>query len=183
MAARGSRRSTDKGQSMALTRYLEAASGLTTLTKGNAERIVKQLVKQGEAAAENATELVEDLLERQRTNREGVQAFVRSETLRAVKALGLATSDEVERLQKQVADLKRELAKAKRDAAGKGAAAASTKRGGAAKKSSAKKAAKTSTAKKSSTKKAARTSTATKAAAKKTSTTTKPATTDDKADA
>ena len=134
----------------ALQRYVEAASGLTKLTAAKAESVVKGLVKSGEAASEHAQDLVEDLMDRQRRNREAVVSLVKAETKRTVRAMGLATSTEVERLQKQVADLKRQLAQVERDAA-------------AAKKAAAKR-----TAKKS-TKKAAKKSTAKKATAKKTS--------------
>lgn len=93
----------------ALQKYLDAASGWTSLTAKKAEQIVKQLVRSGEAASDQVGDLVDDLLERQRGNREAMTALVRSETTRAVRAMGLATSTEVERLQRQVADLKREL--------------------------------------------------------------------------
>jgi polyhydroxyalkanoate synthesis regulator phasin len=93
----------------AVNRYLEAASGLTNLTASKAESIVKQLVRSGEAASDQVSELVDDLMERRRKNRDAIAALVKSETTRAVRAMGLATGREVERLQKQVADLKREV--------------------------------------------------------------------------
>jgi polyhydroxyalkanoate synthesis regulator phasin len=150
----------------AMQRYVEAASGLTNLTTAKAEQIAKQLVKSGEAASDQVGDIVEELLDRQKKNREAMAALVKSETTRAVRAMGLATSTEVERLQKQVADLKRELSRVERERAKTGKKAAS-------KKSSTKKAAKKSTAKKaaskkSSSKKAAKKSTK-KSAAKKSS--------------
>ena len=93
----------------ALQRYLDAASGLTTLTAGKAEQIAKQLVRSGEAAQDQVSELVEELLERQRHNREAVAQLVKSETSRAVRVMGLATNVEVEELQRQVAELTREV--------------------------------------------------------------------------
>jgi len=92
-------------------RYLEAATGLTMLTASKAEQLVKQMVRSGEAAGDQVGDLVEDLLARQRKNRDAVAALVRSETVRAVRAMGVATTSEVERLQKQVAALKREIAR------------------------------------------------------------------------
>ncbi len=94
----------------ALQRYLEAASGFTTMTKDRAEQLAKQLVRSGEAASDQVGDVVEQLLERQRKNQEAVSALVKTETSRAVRAMGLASRSEVERLQKQVADLKREIA-------------------------------------------------------------------------
>lgn len=132
----------------AVQKYVEAASGLGNLTKASAEKIVKQMVRQGEAAADSAGELVDDLLERQRRNRDAVSAIVKAETNRVVKAMGLASQREVERLQKQVADLKRSLGEAEKTA--KAAQRAATKAGG----STAKKATKKSTAKRTAKKSA-----------------------------
>jgi polyhydroxyalkanoate synthesis regulator phasin len=149
----------------ALQRYVEAASGLTNLTTAKAEQIAKQLVKSGEAYSDQVGDIVDDLLERQKKNREAMAALVKSETNRAVRAMGLATSTEVERLQKQVADLKRELSRVERErakAAKKSTAKKSTAKKSASKKSS-KKAAKKSTSKKSAAKKG----TSKKSAAKK----------------
>lgn len=141
----------------ALQRYLEAASGLTKLTATKAERVVKDLVKSGEAAGEQAQELVEDLLERRRRNQEALVALVKAEARRTVRAMGLATNTEVTRLQKQIADLKRELAEVERVAASTGGKAAKkTAKKAAAKKTAKKSAAKKSTAKKSTAKKAAK---------------------------
>lgn len=147
----------------AMHRYLEAATGLTSMTKASAEKLVKQLVRQGEAATENAGDLVDELLERQRKNRDAVAAIVKAETNRVVKAMGLASVNEVERLQKQVADLKRSLADAEKTAKAaerKADSAARSGRAPAAKKAATKKA----TAKKAGTKKATK-----KAASKKSS--------------
>jgi polyhydroxyalkanoate synthesis regulator phasin len=143
----------------AMQRYVEAASGLTNLTTAKAEQIAKQLVKSGEAASDQMGDIVEELLERQKKNREAMAALVKSETTRAVRAMGLATSTEVERLQKQVADLKRELSRVERERA-------KTAKSSSAKKSTGKKAAKKST-KKSTGKKAAKKSTGKKSATKK----------------
>lgn len=92
-----------------LSRYLEAAMGLTDLTRKRAEKAVRGLLKQGEAA-DNPRELVENLLERSQENRETLVALVRGETRRAMKAMGLATTNDVERLEQQLRALRRELA-------------------------------------------------------------------------
>lgn len=144
----------------ALQRYLDAASGLGNLTTAKAEQIVKQMVRSGETAGDQAQDLVKELLERQQRNREAVTALVKAETTRAVRAMGLATGTEVERLQKQVADLKRELSRVERDTTDTGAASKATAKK-ATKKTAAKKATKKAAAKKA-TKKATK-----KAAAKK----------------
>ncbi len=154
----------------AIQKYLEAASSFTTMTTAKAEKIAKQMVKSGEAAGDQVGELVDDLLERQKKNQEAVTSLVKSETTRAVKAMGVASSDEVERLQKQVADLKREVARLQDGGSGSPKAAKKTAKKTAKKsagKKTAKKAAK-KTAKKTA-KKSAGKKTAKKAAKKSTS--------------
>lgn len=138
-----------------LSRYIEAATGLTQVTKSKAEQIVKGLVNQGTAVTGNAQGLVDDLLERSQENRDALLTLVRSETKRVIKAMGLASASDVERLQRQLADLRRRLAE--REAGG-------TTGEEAAAESSAKKAAK-KTAKKKTTQKAGK-----KTAKKKTNT-------------
>lgn len=101
-----------------LSRYLEAAMGLTDLTRKRAEKVVRGLIEQGEAA-DNPRELVENLLERSQENREILVALVRGETRRVMKAMGLATSNDVERLEQQVKALRRQLAETDERAAEK----------------------------------------------------------------
>jgi polyhydroxyalkanoate synthesis regulator phasin len=153
----------------ALQRYLEAASGITNLTTAKAEQVVKGLVRSGEAAGDQAETLVRDLVDRQQRNRDAVVALVKAETTRAVRAMGLATGTEVERLQKQVADLKRELTRVERDTgttppSGASSAATSATTDGAATEEAP---AKEATAKKATAKKATKKATAKKATAKK----------------
>jgi polyhydroxyalkanoate synthesis regulator phasin len=135
----------------ALQRYVDAATGLTELTTAKAEQIAKQLVKSGEAAQDQMGELVDELLERQKKNREAVASLVKTETNRAVRAMGLATRKEVDGLKRELASVKRELSRVegqvgtvKKKAAKKGAKKA-TKKAGA--KKSAKKASKKATKK------------------------------------
>ncbi|MCC5950160.1 MAG: hypothetical protein JJT89_17045 [Nitriliruptoraceae bacterium] len=150
-----------------MQRYLDAVSGVTNITRAKAESIVKQLVKSGEAAGDQVGDLVEDLLDKQRKNREALSELVKNETVRAVRGMGLATTDEVERLQKQVADLKRELARVEREAPAGGG---SSSGGGSTTRKTAKKATKKTAKKatKKTAKKASKKATAKKATAKKT---------------
>lgn len=98
-----------------LSRYFEAAMGLTDLTRKRAERLVRNLVEQGQEAG-NPRELVENLLARSNENRGTLAALIRGETERAMKAMGLATSNDVERLEQQVRALRRQLADAQEQA-------------------------------------------------------------------
>ncbi len=99
----------DVAEDATLQRTLEAVSGVTALTRASAERLVRQLVHQGEVAADQVGETVQDLLDRSRRNRDVLTTLVTSEVHRVVRSMGLATNEEVLALRKQVADLKREV--------------------------------------------------------------------------
>lgn len=100
-----------------MQRYLEALSGVTALTRSSAERTVRLLVRQGDVASDQVGQVVQGLLDRSRRNREVIGLLVAAEVQRVVRSMGLATSDEVLSLRKQVADLKREVAQVTRDRA------------------------------------------------------------------
>ena len=91
-------------------RSLEVASGLGAMTTQKAEQVVRQLVHSGDETGDEVGERVEDLPER-RGNHASIVALVRGETRRAVRAMGLATADEIEELQRQVGELRREVAR------------------------------------------------------------------------
>jgi polyhydroxyalkanoate synthesis regulator phasin len=122
-------------------RYLEAASGLTETTQHRAEQVVKSLVRQGELAAERAEKAVDDLLKRSEQNRKAFSAIVRSETEKAVGRLGLARQADLDRLERKLDRIERDL------------------RAGTAKKAAKKKKASKSSAKKTASKRAAKKST------------------------
>jgi polyhydroxyalkanoate synthesis regulator phasin len=127
-------------------RYLDTATSLTEVTRKRAEQVVRNLVKQGEIAAERAERAVDELLKRTETNRKAVAALVKKETERAVAGLGLARQRDVERLERKV---ERIDGPSDRPSAKKSTAKKSTAKKSTAKKSTAKK----STAKKSTAKK------------------------------
>ena len=141
-----------------LSRYFEAAMGLTDLTRQRAEKLVRNVMAQGEAAG-NPRELVENLLERSTENREALATLVRGETKRAMKAMGLATQNDVERLEQQLRAVRRQLAEASEERAASQAADEAAKK-------TAKKAAKKTVSKKSASKKSAKKA-ATKSGSKK----------------
>jgi polyhydroxyalkanoate synthesis regulator phasin len=92
-------------------KYLDAVSEVSVMTRDRAEAIVRQVLGESSDGRPNVQGLVDDLMKRQARNRDAVVSLVRTETTRAIRAMGLATSVEVERLQSQVADLKREVAR------------------------------------------------------------------------
>ncbi|MBW3577926.1 MAG: hypothetical protein KY462_09365 [Actinobacteria bacterium] len=134
----------------ALSRYIEAATGITKTTRARAEEIVKRLLHQGEAAARDPKELVDQLIERSQENREALTALIRSESRRAVRAMGLATREDLERLERQISEAKRTAAAAQ-ESAGQ-SSAGTQKTPSAAKKASARPAAKKAAKKTAATK-------------------------------
>src|SRR5437868_14918791 len=105
-------------------RYLDAGMAFTEMTRARAEAIVKDLVKAGEVPRQRAQETIDDLLDRSRKNTEAVGALVRAQVQDQLHSLGIATKDDIARLE------------AKLDKVAKG----STSKATTAKKSAAKKA-------------------------------------------
>lgn len=146
-------------------RYIEIATGLTSVTVQAAERIVQRLVKEGEVAADRAERTVADLIEASQRNRETIMELVREEVDRAVDKIGPVAGIDLADLEKRLFGRTAETDRSA--AAGPGGTATDrpVKKSAAAKKSTAKKSAtKKSTAKKSAAKKSAP---AKKSAAKK----------------
>jgi polyhydroxyalkanoate synthesis regulator phasin len=127
-------------------KYVEAASGVTEVTRRRAEQVVRSLVKQGEIAADNMERAVEELLQRSEQNRKAVSTLVKAESERAVTRFGLARKRDLERLENQVERLEAQL----RDLRGAKKATKKT----AKKSAAAKRAAKKSAAKKATRKRA-----------------------------
>lgn len=127
-------------QNPLIKRYLDAGVAFTQMTQSRAEAIVKELVKTGEVQAQKGEELVNQLVERSRRNTDRLLELVRKEVRDQIASLGLATKDDLARLERKL------------DGPARGGAKKATKKKTAAKKRAKKKAAttRTSTAKKSS---------------------------------
>ena len=80
-------------------RYLEIGASVVGMTRERAESIVKDLVASGEVAKSQATKAADWLVERGRTGTEEVAELVRREIRQQVTALGLATKDDIARLE------------------------------------------------------------------------------------
>ena len=124
-----------------IKRYLDAGMAFTQMTQERAEAIVKDLVTAGEVQAQKTEELVTQLVERSRKNTDRLLDVVRKEVRDQIAGLGLATKDDIARLEKKLsaaptkkASTKKTPAK-KTPATKKAAAKKSTKKSGAAKKS------------------------------------------------
>jgi polyhydroxyalkanoate synthesis regulator phasin len=84
---------------------IELASGLVEVPRRRAEQFARSLADRGELRPNQISSLVEDILRRSKENAQMVQAVVSSEVRRQVKALGLATRDDVERLNRRIFSL------------------------------------------------------------------------------
>ncbi len=98
-------------QNPLIKRYLDAGMAFTQMTQARAEAIVKELVKAGEVQAQRTEEMVTSLVERSRQNTDRLLEVVRKEVRDQIAALGLATKDDVDRLERKIADTKKPAAK------------------------------------------------------------------------
>src|SRR5215207_3214377 len=97
--------------------YLQALASLSDLTRAQAERAAALLAKQGEVQSAQVGRVAEDLLRRTQKNREIMSRLVQREVKRQLGVLGMATRDEVARLQQRVRALEQELERATKAAA------------------------------------------------------------------
>lgn len=102
--------------------YLQALASLSDLTRAQAERVAALLAKQGEVQSAQVGRVAEDLMRRTQKNREIMSRLVQREVKRQLGVLGMATRDEVARLQQRVRALEQELERADKAAASSGAA-------------------------------------------------------------
>lgn len=131
-----------------LKRLIEVGQEFTEMRRSQARRIVSDLVKQGQIARDQAAGAVEELLDASRRRSDDLRDLIRSEVQRQLRALGVATRDDLDRLERRM-----------RADASKGAAAkAPAKRTAVKKTSSAKGAARKAPAKKAPAKAAGRAS-------------------------
>ncbi|HVL07416.1 MAG TPA: hypothetical protein VM388_15620 [Acidimicrobiales bacterium] len=86
-------------------RYLEIGASMLGMSRERAESIVRDLVASGEVAKSQATKAADWLVERGRTGSEEIAELIRGEIRQQIAALGLATKDDLARLQAQVEQL------------------------------------------------------------------------------
>jgi polyhydroxyalkanoate synthesis regulator phasin len=87
-------------------------ASLSDLTRAQAERVAALLAKQGEVQSAQVGRVAEDLMRRTQKNREIMSRLVQREVKRQLGVLGMATRDEVARLQQRVRALEQELGRA-----------------------------------------------------------------------
>jgi polyhydroxyalkanoate synthesis regulator phasin len=89
--------------------YLQALASLSDLTRTQAERVASLLAKQGEVQSAQVNRVTEDLMRRTQKNREILTRLVQREVKRQLGVLGMASRDEVARLQQRVRALEQEV--------------------------------------------------------------------------
>src|SRR5687767_4987201 len=82
-----------------LRRYMDAGLAFTQMTRSRARAIVQDMVKAGELQRDQTQEWVDDLLERSRKNTEQMLDLVRKEVREQLASMGLATKDDIARLE------------------------------------------------------------------------------------
>ena len=87
-------------------RYLEIGASVLGMSRERAETIVRDLVASGEVAKGQATKAADWLVERGRAGSEEIAELVRREIRQQIAALGLATKDDVARLEAQIDELR-----------------------------------------------------------------------------
>jgi polyhydroxyalkanoate synthesis regulator phasin len=88
-----------------LRRVALFTSGVAELTRHQAERIVKDLVKSGDVRRKQARSAVKELMETSKTARKELSRLVRSEIQNQVEGLGLATKRDLDRVDRRVTRL------------------------------------------------------------------------------
>lgn len=86
-----------------LKQYLDAGVEFTQLRRSQAQKIVRDLVKNGQLAQEKTQSYVDELLERSRKRTEALVETVRAEVRGQFETLGIATKEDLERLERKLA--------------------------------------------------------------------------------
>jgi polyhydroxyalkanoate synthesis regulator phasin len=100
--------------------YLDAGKAWTQMTREQAEAVVRDLVKAGELQQKRAKKAVDELVDRSRKNAEELSKLVRHEIQTQISALGIATKEDLARLERK---LTKSASGAKKTAPAKKAAA------------------------------------------------------------
>ena len=92
-------------QNDVLKRYIDAGLAFTALSQARAEELVKDLVRIGEVQADQAREVVSDLLDRSRKNSERLLDTVRTEVRQQITSMGIATQADLDRIEQRIASV------------------------------------------------------------------------------
>ena len=83
---------------------IETGMSFTEMRRSQARKFVAELVAQGQLAQDRAAATVDEMLEVSRRRREDLRVLVQSEIQRQVGLLGIATRDDLARLERKLAE-------------------------------------------------------------------------------
>ena len=110
--------------------YLDAGKAWTELTRAQAEAVVRDLVKAGDVQQKRAKKAVDELLDRSRKNAEELRKVVRHELQSQISALGIATQEDLARLERKLTKATSSKSAPKKTTAAKKASTGSSAAGG-----------------------------------------------------
>jgi len=90
------------GNSDLFKRSLDAGTAFVDLTRERAEAVVKEWVEAGDLGRGKAKKAVEDLLDRSQRATEELRGLIRREIGEQLAALGVATRDDLARLEARI---------------------------------------------------------------------------------
>jgi polyhydroxyalkanoate synthesis regulator phasin len=93
-----------------LERSVLLGMGLISLTREKAQKMVEEMMKQGEVARDEVKELTDRLVERGREERQAVRGMIEEEVDTTLKDMRLATQQELQQLQARVETLEAQMA-------------------------------------------------------------------------
>jgi polyhydroxyalkanoate synthesis regulator phasin len=95
---------------------LDTGMQFTALTRAEAQRRAQKLVREGQLAQERVQTFVDDLVRTSRDRADALVEVVRREIQRQVEALGIATKDDLDRLESRVRKAEKSAPKSKSSA-------------------------------------------------------------------
>jgi polyhydroxyalkanoate synthesis regulator phasin len=88
-----------------LKRLLDAGMTFTAMTQARAEEVIREFVRAGEAQAQEAQSAVDELVDPGRRSSDRLVDAVRAEIREQLASLGLATTADIERLERKIDDV------------------------------------------------------------------------------
>lgn len=91
-----------------LKELIDLGAGVVALTQEKAEKIVKELVKKGKIGEKESKAFIRRLVKKGAQESKNLKAEVAKIAREVVNHLNLATKDEVRRLEREIAELKKQ---------------------------------------------------------------------------
>ena len=99
----------ERGANDGLQHYVDLATGLTRTTLSTTERLLAQIARQGEVAAEHAERLLDDVVARSVEGSDALARVIRSEVDHAVERAGFVRAEELVQLRREIERLRARL--------------------------------------------------------------------------